>query len=245
MIAYVRPQWEYLESAYAHQVTLWQEASSFRAYVDRHLERPILEYPARLGQWHQVFGDRLSLHPYDLNRFPGGDVSRHFWQAVDRLPDHPDRAVKSHNLRPGRRTVEMLSLLRQTLVDQGLEVVTPLDPVAAQARRTVQDALPDDPPFRALTPELLMRIHTRFEESNRRFIEQHGEQHAHLLEPPDIDDPPRPWTIEDASEGERQLFFGLVDQAIVGLEAGGASRPTSPSAPAGSPMPPFAYRPPR
>jgi hypothetical protein len=115
--------------------------------------------------------------------------------------------------------------------------------VAAHARPTVQDALPDDPPFRALTPELLMRIHGRFEESNRRFIEQHGERHAHLLEPPQIGDPQPPWTIEDASEGERQLFSELVDQAIV-MSRGPGEQADVALGSSREPMTPFAYRPP-
>lgn len=230
VIGYVRPQWEFLESQYPYRVRDGKESVPFPAFVERLLKSPRLDYPTMFGDWRRVFADRLSVRPYDPDRFPGRDVNQDFWRAVEGLPDRPEHAMAPRNLRPGQREVEMLRLLRQTLADRGLDATAPLAPVFSAARRTLHDKLSEDPPFRGLTPELVVRIHRQFEESNRRFIEHFGAEHARLLEPPEIGEDRRPWTIEDASESERQLLAELTDHAIATLRR----MPSEPADTAGS-----------
>ena len=83
VVAYVRPQCQYLESLYAEHVKIGLLSTPFEvcAAVDfaggpvaRH---PWLDYGRAFAPWRAAFGDRVAVTPFEPSRLPGGLVA-HF-----------------------------------------------------------------------------------------------------------------------------------------------------------------------
>lgn len=242
VIAYVRPQWDYLESSYSYRVRRGFEGADFAAYVEGRLNDPQLDYRTRFRTWDEAFGERLSVRAYGAAALAGRDIVDDFWAAVEWLPAEPIARVHDHNQRPGARTTGMLLRVAQALAERGLTEPDLLGPAFSEARHTLRMELGEDPsPYRGLTPEIAARVHRHFLESNRAIVRRFGPAHDQLVEPPRVAEQPETWTLDNATESELRLLERLLANASATASAvrGGAERSDAssqrPSAPSRSP----------
>ena len=83
VVAYVRPQCQYLESLYAQDVKGGFVEKPFGMYTgDAFAMRPVarhpwLDYGRAFAPWRAAFGDRVAVTPFEPSRLPGGLVA-HF-----------------------------------------------------------------------------------------------------------------------------------------------------------------------
>lgn len=221
IVAYVRPQWEYIESHYAELIKNGRRWGPIEQYVESSLERPYLfDYPKVFGDWREAFGEQLDIRPYGAEHFVDGDVVKDFWRATD-LGPAPRPQGRSVNRRTGAMTTEMLRTLRGLLADYGLDRFVPAADVLRLARLRLEAELPDDPPFRGLTPELVGRIAETFSASNHAFVRDYlGGRDAGLFEPPgEIAPATARWSPHEASEWELRLFTSVVEDALSAARA--------------------------
>lgn len=229
VLAYVRPQWEYVESAYAELVKLGLTWEPFDRYVERTTADDGLDYLEKFRPWRQAFGDQLEVRPYGPDLLLGGDAVADFWDAVGLEP--PAQPRRHENPRTGARTTEMLRLLRAFLADHQLDALLPPpakphlrpQPRAVMAalgrgRRRIEAALPDDRPFSPLTPEMVADLAARFGASNERFVRTHlGGRHESAFSPPKEFKEASTWSLSAASEDERLFFAQLVRETLAKL----------------------------
>ena len=252
VLAYVRPQWERIESQYAVRLRTGRGWEPFEQAIERMITQKRFDYLETFRPWRQAFGDRLELRPYGPDYLLGRDAVTDFWSSVGLgvPPEFPDDA----NPRPGARTTEMLRLLRAFLADHRLDMLLPqpAEPHPLPHQRAVQEALrrarrrieaefADDRPFSPLTQEMVVRLADHFAPSNEQLVQTYlGGRHASLFSPPTEPREPSTWSLSDASEDERRFFAHLVAETLAELvpESGEASpRAGSPSR-VGQPAPP-------
>ncbi len=216
VVAYVRPQWEYIESNYAELVKNGRTWGPIDEYVEASLRRPYrFDYSAVFAGWREAFGAQLDIRPYGAAHFVGGDAVEDFWQAAG-LGPAPERPGGAVNPRTGATTTEMLRALRGLLADYGFDGLVPVKEALRGARRRIEAELLDDPPFRALTPDLVARIADGFASSNELFVRDYlGGRHASLFEPPAYVAPATArWSPGEASPQELRLFAKVVTDAV-------------------------------
>jgi hypothetical protein len=225
VVAYVRPQWEWIESSYAQQVKTGLIWAPFADYLEAMLASDSLDYRTRLDPWREAFED-LEVRPYSSALLFDGDVVDDFWKTVD-FGRPIQRAELFANHRLGARTTEMLRTIRSVLAERGLDDRLPVRRALARASRRIEADLPRDDPFSPLTSELVARAAERFAASNAEVVRRHfGGLHAELFAPPtDLERDPSRWSLEHASTREREVFAGalaqVLDEARTGKEATG------------------------
>jgi hypothetical protein len=218
VLAYVRPQWERLESAYAGRVKMGRTHSSFVDFLESHIGDHEFDYSRQLRPWLEAFGDRLTVRRYEPSRFGGGDVVTDFSRAVDVLPHIPPQTVRRVNTRPGVRTIEILRSIRAFLVDRQLDGVGPLGPVFWKHHNRLERIFSGDARFRALTPELASRIDRYFRHSNREFADEFLGENGDLFPPVGSVESPTLWTLEAASRSERRLYAETLVSMVSQIE---------------------------
>jgi len=215
VIGYVRPQWEYIESAYAQRTKAGVTWVDFERHLHSALADSKYDYPTVFGAWRRTFGDALEIRPYAPELLVGRDVVEDFWHAVG-LGSPPASLDRHRNPRTGAKATEMLRVLRSLLADYRLDGLVPVRQVMRRAQRRVEAEFPDDEPFRALTPELVARIAESFRASNATFVRDYlGGQHTSLFEPPaDFPSAVATWSLERASSEELEFLGELVVEAL-------------------------------
>jgi hypothetical protein len=248
VVAYVRPQWEYIEASYAQRVRTGETWEPFEEYLDWVLTggaRWRFDYVERFGPWRAAFGERLEVRPYAISGVDDFDAVKDFWSAVGLgsssgasrrsgvLASGRDRILAAMegrlrrppvplNRRPGGRALEMLREIRALLHESALDEQVAVGRILEHARRRLEAELPDDTPFRALTPETVSRIAGHFARSNQAFIRDYlGAEQAELFKPPARPHRATRWSLDAASERERRLFDAVSGET---LEAAGGVR---------------------
>ncbi len=212
VLGYVRPQREQFESVYTQLVKCGWVHAPFVDFVDDRLDTPQFDYEGRFRPWREAFGDRLAIRRYEPWALLAGDAVTDFWRTAE-LPGSPGRTLPRLNARPGVRTIELLRSIRAFLAERRLDQVAPLLPLFLRNQARFEQRLADDVPFRALTPELARRIDEHFRASNRAFaIEFLGEDN--LFAPAGELRPATPWSLEEASPAERQLYARVLGETI-------------------------------
>ena len=211
VVAYVRPQWEYLESSYVQRVKTGRVYRRFPDQLERDLRTDRFDYVRVFEPWREAFGEGLTVRPYTRAALVGGDLVEDFRTTVGGLPDLPAAAHEPLNPRLGARATEMLRALREALNQRGLASVGRLDRVFLLARGALAAGLRHDEPFYGLTPALVERVRAHFEVSNEVFVERFmGGEDGGLFESPTTVPPPSSWTLEDASTPQRLLFSAVL-----------------------------------
>jgi len=223
VVAYVRPQWEYIASSYAQRV----KQGATRLPFEQHLEWAFgegsarFDYCQRFDAWREAFGDRLEIRLYAPELLRGGDVVSDFWRAVG-LGSPPEADNEYSNRRLGAVTTEMLRALHEFLSEHQLDEVVPVGLILGRARRLLNVQFPDDPPFSPLTPALVARIAERFAASNDAFVREYlGVRETSFFTPAEgLEIEPTTWSLSEASERERVVFEEIVRHAVRQARAG-------------------------
>ncbi len=228
ILGYVRPQWEYIESAYAQAVKSGSRWVPFEQYLEESMALETVEvapadaleggkrfdYLKVFAPWREAFQEQLEVRPFATDLLVGHDVVNDFWHAVGLGP--PPETRGHPNYRSGVRSTEMIRALRALFADNRLDTLVPVADILRQARRRIEAELTDDPRFSVLTPEHVNRIAERFSASNHQFIHDYlGGRHRSLFATPDApEQPPSTWSLSEASERELRVFAQVVEEAL-------------------------------
>lgn len=234
ILAYVRPQWEYMESSYAQRVKDGRTWVTFEEYFERGLGDRRYDYSSVFDPWREALGERLELRPHAPELLMGGDAVTDFWHAAGLGPP-PVSRDGFPNRRTGARTTEMLRALRALLADHRLDELLPATKVVRRARERIEAELPGDRPFAPFTPDLVSRVVERFAASNEALVRDYfGGRHASLFSPP-TELERSTWSLTEATDQELRVFAGVVGDAlrpVRGAARGSAAGYSSGRAPA-------------
>ena len=227
VIAYVRPQYQLLESKYCQLAKVGRASWPFEKYLADAPNNPFLDYEALLRPWRETFGERLAVYPLEAARMPGG-LLMHFLSLLgaDGLAAQA-AALPSVNERFGARHVEVLRLTRLALDDRTLDPLAireRLEPVRVGA----PGLLDDDAPFAGLSPTQVRAVTEHYAASNARCARAYGvDAGGVLFREPAADGPGRPNVVkwEDFGAAERRRIREFIrETAGVELPPGAAER---------------------
>ena len=167
LVAYVRPQCDYLESIYAELVKGGMERLPFDLFAAAALLRlrpgrgAALDYRQALGPWSVASGHRLLVVPFERSRLPAGPAA-HLLSLLGAEELVADASLRA-NARPGAKSVEV-----RRLVVAGLTARRPAPaPYALFKRLTgLERLLRDDRPFSALSARQARDLMDRCSRSN-------------------------------------------------------------------------------
>lgn len=222
VIGYVRPQWEFIESAYAQRVKAgitWVDFEGHLGLVlsqaDSEPESSRYHYPSVFEPWRRMFGEGLEVRPCSAELLIGHDAVEDFWHTAG-LGSLPAPRGGHLNSRADAKTTEMLRALRSVLADHGVDEQASVRQAMRRAHLRIEARLPREEPFRAVTPDLLARIADSFRASNATFVRDFlGGEYASLFEPPaNLSPVGATWSLEGASSEERQLYEEIVAEAL-------------------------------
>ena len=113
VLAYLRPQWQRIESLYGESVKLGT-TEALERFAARKLAAPAdtgLDYNVILAPFCEVFGDRVKVFPLEPSRLVDG-LTTHFQRilGVDR-PRHPAGTLARANARRGAKELEVRRLV--------------------------------------------------------------------------------------------------------------------------------------
>ena len=174
IVAYVRPQCQYLESRYAYAVRTGAERRPFDVYVaGTFFRRPVsrhawLNYRRVFAPWRAVFGARVLITPLETTRPPEG-LAAHFLELLG-AGDLAGTAGPRANTRPGAKELEVRRLV-------GCALAATDDRRRRQLMRRLDGLralFAPDPPFAGLgagEPEELMGCFAR---DNAAFAREYG-----------------------------------------------------------------------
>ena len=92
VVAYVRPQCDYLESVYAERVRAGYERLPFHLFAAASslglppARRVALDYGRLFAPWRAAFGDGLRVYPFERSRQPSGPAAHFLGRARRRRP---------------------------------------------------------------------------------------------------------------------------------------------------------------
>ena len=175
VVAYVRPQCQYLESLYAEHVKNGYVGTPFELYVAKSFAgAPLarhawLNFARGFDPWRAVCGDRISVTPLEPSRVPDGLVA-HFLGligAADLADAAPD--VRA-NTRVGAKEVEVRRLTTVALRRAGVR-----EPWLALDRlHRLPELLSEDRPFTGLSAARAEGLMDRFAAVNAAFARNYG-----------------------------------------------------------------------
>ena len=234
IVAYVRPQCDYLESAYAERVRGGMERLSFDLFAAASLMHMLpgrefpLDYRRVFAPWRAVYGDRLLVFPFERSRLPDGPAA-HFLSLLG-IDDLDTWAVPRANTRVGAKNVEVRRLVVAALTARGpapsrYALMTRLD--------GLDRLLPDDRLFAPLTVRQAADLMACFGPANAAFARDYGiDSGGHLFrDDPVPDGTLRPNLVHwpDFAPNERRAVREYVERvAGVDLEALSGSRFAAP-----------------
>lgn len=168
VVAYVRPQWQRIESAYSQSLRAGRTASRFDSFVAGMLNagnRTRLDYNRVFEPFREAFGNRLRVYPVEPSRIPQGLLA-HFLGVIG---GDPRLAVSlpRMNARAGAKELEVRRLVSaSTGIDQ------------PQRCRLWMGWLPalfdNDAAFRGFDHSGILNIQDAFAASNARFATDYG-----------------------------------------------------------------------
>ena len=217
LLAYVRPQYQFLESRYTDFVRGGGTALPFHAFaaasfavrpVERH---PWLNYQRVFAPWRALFGNRLTVVPLERSRLPRGLLA-HFLEELG-AGDLDPGAVEPVNTRAGAKALEVHRRTGAALQMRGR--------YAGEKRqvrwRRMVELVDNDRPFAGLTADEAHAIMARFAASNSAFAREYGIDTGNVLfRDPVIDHLDRPNIASwyDLDDGERTAARAFVRQTV-------------------------------
>ena len=214
IVAYVRPQYQYMESLYAESVKLGSWTAPFGVVVEDYLQKQRFDYHKALRPWRDTFADRIAIHPLD-HAHMGNGALEHFLGVVGAVDPALAWVQRRRNPRIGAKHVEVLRLAGAALAALGADRPARarlLEPL----RLGVPALLAADLPFAGLTPAEVDAVSQHFAASNARFARDYGIDPDGVLFRHPADGLLRPALADgaDFSEVERARLRGLIDRAL-------------------------------
>jgi hypothetical protein len=169
ILATIKPQAEFLNSAYTWRTQFLRESRDFAAFVGAELGRRTLDYAALFEPWRRAAAGRIAVLPLRDPRAPDTLLARFLGtpglsRARSLLTE--DDLGLIENRSPGPVAVEVCRRLR----DQGAH--RQLGPRTRDATRFIEDACRqrnlDATPFRGVDPALRATIQSRCRKANDR-----------------------------------------------------------------------------
>ena len=176
VIAYVRPQWQIIESEYTQRVCGREVGTPVRfpcfarGLLAAKKSDTILDYAALFAAYRKAFGARLRIFPLPASSQPDGLVP-HFLEQIG-APGTRSAGVGAPsrgraNVRRGAKEVEVWRLLRARIqTRRGLPRRRP--------SLSGLSAVLDDAPFAGFTVDEIGALEARFADANRRFAIDYG-----------------------------------------------------------------------
>lgn len=166
VVAYVRPQYQFIESYYAERVKVGAMTDTFHAALPALLAAPGLDYGSVFAPWREAFG-RVIVTPLEVAREHGG-LLPHFLKLIgaEALTRKATR-LSVANKRPGAKALEILRLTAIELADRSLDrkaVASLLAPV----RQELPSLLDWDIPFAGLSREQARAVTAQWREANSK-----------------------------------------------------------------------------
>ena len=209
VIAYVRPQYQMLESTYSQRTTSWRNLKSFEVFKAEYLASGELDWNTTFEPWRKTFGPAsLIVTPLERSRV-GEDIRLYFLRQLgERDPPQLPRWSRM-NVRTGAKLLEVNRMAGMALQAAGRA------PRKANKFASAKMAAGwrRDEPFAALSADEVGAITELFAASNARFARDYGiDANGVLFREPGPDRHRRPnqasWT--DLSAGERRNARRLV-----------------------------------
>lgn len=200
VVAYVRPQWEFIESRYTQMVKSGHVHQQFEDFVGPEMTRPIYDYHRTFSKWREAFGDSLVVRPYVR------EVVADFFELIG--IEAPTIEVRA-NIRPGAIELEMLRMLVRDLPATGHREAA----IFRWAREHLVEVYGGTPPFRALTPELASHIAASFHSSNTALAETHWNGQLPKSFTPGDQLSRSMWRLESDDEVSRAIYEALLEGA--------------------------------
>ena len=233
VLAYVRPQYQWLEARYSQLVKNGRETRPFEACLEECLvsgggtgNAPQLRYPytgldynSVFEPWREVLGDRLKIHTLDDAQRAGGLV-RHFSALIGANEVADVTCLPRSNQRPGAKFVEVLRLTSAALGTVGFNVPLLAYSPWQKVRAGLPALLDHDIPFRPLSDAEIHALTERYADSNTQFGRDYGVDAAFHSKSRRTDSP-RPVRIawQDFGDGERDRVRSFVLDAL-GVDLG-------------------------
>ncbi|MDX1619906.1 MAG: hypothetical protein R3320_02875 [Nitriliruptorales bacterium] len=220
VVAYVRPQWEYLDSLYTQRVKRGYIDDTYVTFIEANHDQPRLDYVTTFDQWERGSGEALRLRPYDRASLRDGDVVADFLSTsgLERL----DLGTATANPRPGARAVEALRLLHRRLAEQDVD---PADHLALFQRvgSAVEERFPRDPPYRGMTYGLAEQLAEHYQPANSALVSHHRSlSHVFALPPPEEFPPASTWSLDTADPEECRAVLEIVESTVLAAISRGA-----------------------
>ena len=165
VIAYVRPQWTYLDSLYTQQVKMGFHSLHFDEFVSTNLNKSRFDYNVVFSTWKSHFPN-LTIRVFEKGRLPGG-VLEDFMSFLG-IAHAMEKPVPMLNRRIGAVQLEVIRMATSEMISQGIKKPV-RKAIAAKLLHKLLDELPDDEPFSGLDDDLAGQLSDRFRESNHRF----------------------------------------------------------------------------
>ena len=182
VIAYVRPQWQRLESGYAQSVKGGRTAQRFEEFTADVLGtnwrawRPRLDYNQCFAPFRTAFGDRVRVFALESSRMPQGLLA-HFLGILGVHAGLNVAELARANGRHGAKALEVRRLVRQRIGSRHLSDGVPLSRRIAW----LPSLFVDDAPFTGFGLEEIRRIEALFGTANARFARDYGIDSAGVL----------------------------------------------------------------
>lgn len=115
IVVYLRRQDLRLESQYTQSIKTGMYANDILSFYD--LKKQQLNYYELLKTWEKVFGiNNLIIRPLEKKQIP--NICHDFLEIIGIKQNDKFTTIKNHNVRPGRKTLEVLKLLNKINIDQ-------------------------------------------------------------------------------------------------------------------------------
>ena len=169
ILAYVRPQWQIVESEYSQRVCGRGLGAPFGRFADDLLaarDNTILDYNVVFAPFREAFGARVHVFPLEPSSLPGG-LRAHFLAQIG-IPSGAvahRRAVRT-NVRRGAKEIEVRRALRERVPKRMWHRLPALGELAA--------LIEDDAPFAGFTVAEVHAWGARFAAANRRLALDYG-----------------------------------------------------------------------
>ena len=173
VIAYVRPQHEWLEANYTQLVKKSRHSLSLHDLAARCADYPRFDYNEVFRPWRQAFGERLTVCPMDAAHLPDGLLA-HFLRFIGAAALIPlAQRLPQLNARPGAKELAALQRIGAALRAGGVSLERRMR-LLREVRRHLPKLIDGDAPFAGLTETQVQEIAARFAAANARFAIDYG-----------------------------------------------------------------------
>ena len=223
IVAYVRPQYSYINSLYAQNASTGYTNRLFADYVFENLKSDRLDYEKTFGPWFDSFSD-VKIIPFEPDgRSP---LVQQFFSHLG-LSDVPVDDTKNTllNARLGVRAVEFSRKATETLAEARLFTKAQRHAIANYISSECTTAFPKDASFSGLDADTALSIDRHFAASNIEFFETRlGKSKLFSKECSETKHKRNMLLLDQAGPRERDHFLRIFAAAIAAVVSGAPSK---------------------